>query len=182
MKTIGILMAAGLSRRFGEADKLLADWRGFPLVTACARTMQTAGCDEMAAVVSSDLVAAALPSEFHVVRIEQGQPMSASFRAGCGFAEEHGADRVLIMLGDMPLVRPTTLQWLLSGSESRACRQGTTRMPPALLMARDWRKAFESHGDLGAREIIAGLPTFALLDINEAEALDIDTLARLQGV
>ena len=39
MKTLGVLLAAGASRRFGAEDKLLAPWQGQPLVMAASRAL-----------------------------------------------------------------------------------------------------------------------------------------------
>lgn len=179
MTTAGVLLAAGLSRRFGPADKLLSPWHGRPLVTAAASTLAQAGCDDLAAVVSSDAVAAALPPSFHIIRIAPGLPMAASFRAACHFAEDRGADRLLIALGDMPGVSAGTLRWLLDGTTSRACQHDGARMPPALLLRADWQAA-TPDGDQGARAILARLPPYALRDLQPPEAADVDTALDLQ--
>lgn len=179
MKTLGILLAAGASRRFGVEDKLLAPWRGGAIVGASAATLAKAGCDHLAAVVSSDSVAAALPAVFEVVRIAPGQEMSASFCAACLRAEELGAHRLLIALGDMPGLRVETLQRLLEGEESRACQFDGIRMPPAVLLPADWRIALQDKADQGARATIRALPHSALIPLAAEEALDIDTRADL---
>lgn len=179
MKTLGVLLAAGASRRFGVEDKLLAPWRGGVLVGASAATLAQTGCDHLTAVVSSDSVAAALPAEYEVVRIAPGQEMSASFRAACLRAEQLGARRLLIALGDMPGLRVETLQRLLEGEESRACQFGEIRMPPAVLLPADWRMALQDHADQGARATIRALPVSALIPLTAEEAQDIDTRADL---
>lgn len=183
MKTLGILLAAGASRRFGVEDKLLALWRGAPLVATAARTLAKAGCDKLAAVVSSEAVAAALPPTFHAIRIEPGLDMSASFRAACRFAEVQGGDRMLIVLGDMPDVQAETLTRLLaSPDQSRACHLDGTRMPPAVLLRREWQGVASEQGDHGARAVIAALPASALLALSPDEARDIDTRRDLEGL
>lgn len=175
MRTIGILLAAGVSRRFGADDKLLADWRGTPLVRAAAQRLSQAGCDEFAAIVSSDLVATLLPAHFRVLHVAPGQAMSASFQAACTLADDRDADRMLIALGDMPAISVETLDWLLDAPESRACQVGEIRLPPAALMRRDWQNAPSDAGDFGARYIIGQLPTSAIRHLSAEEAIDIDT-------
>lgn len=179
MKTLGVLLAAGASRRFGVEDKLLAPWRGGVLVGVSAVTLAQAGCDHLAAVVSSDLVAAALPAKFEVLRIAPRQEMSAAFQAACRRAEELEVHRLLIALGDMPGQRVETLRRLLEGEESRACQFEGIRMPPAVLLAADWRIALRDKADHGARATIRALPDSALIPLTAAEALDIDTRADL---
>lgn len=155
MKTLGVLLAAGASRRFGAEDKLLAPWEGRPLVVAAARTLARAGCDQLAAVVSSEAVAAVLPANFHAIHIEPGQNMSTSFHAACLYAEAKGADRMLIALGDMPSLQVETLiQLLASTYESIACHLSGVRMPPAVLHRQDWQKAAPEKDDCGARAVI----------------------------
>lgn len=181
MKTLGVLLAAGASRRFGAEDKLLASWRGEPLVVAAARTLARAGCDELAAVVSSGAVAAALPPAFPAIHIEPGLNMSASLRAACRFAGARDVDRMLIALGDMPALRVETLRKLLtSAHQSRACHVDGTRMPPVVLLRQDWRKAALEQGDQGARSVIAALPASALLALSCDEARDIDRVRDLE--
>lgn len=181
MKTLGVLLAAGASRRFGAEDKLLAPWQGAPLVATAARTLAKAGCDELAAVVSSEAVAAALPPGFQAIHIESGLDMSASFRAACRFAEAREAGRMLIVLGDMPGVRPETLIQLLAPPHaSRACHLEEARTPPAVLLRQDWRKAALDEGDHGARSVIAALPASSLLALSSDEAKDIDTKSDLE--
>ncbi|WP_415183069.1 nucleotidyltransferase family protein [Phaeovulum sp.] len=179
MKTLGVLLAAGASRRFGVEDKLLAPWRGGVLVGASAALMAQAGCDHLAAIVSSESVAAALPAAFDVVRIAPGQEMSVSFRAACRHAETLGAQRLLIALGDMPGLRVATLQRLLDGAQSGACQFEGARMPPALLLPADWQTALSDKADQGARATLRALPETALIPLTAAEAQDIDTRADL---
>lgn len=174
LKTVGILLAAGRSRRFGENDKLLAPWRGAPLVLAAARTLAAAGCEALAAIVSSDAVGDVLPEDYALCRVPQGQPLSASFRRAREWALAVEADRLLIALGDMPAIAPETLRRLAARPESGACIHRGIRMPPALLRVEDLRGFALEEGDRGARGLLATLPETALLPLAENEARDVD--------
>ncbi|WP_312528323.1 nucleotidyltransferase family protein [Paracoccus sp. (in: a-proteobacteria)] len=182
MRTFGVLLAAGASRRFGADDKLLANWHGTALVQAAAQTLARSGCEELVAVVSSRKVASLLAPEFDLVFVPPNQPMSASFQAACRFADLRGVDEILITLGDMPAVRVQTLKQLLRmGPQSRACKSNGTPMPPAVIRRLDWQGMLQHDGDQGARAILAALPPNAFVTLGPDEARDIDTLADLRG-
>jgi len=176
MRTVGILFAAGASRRFGPEDKLLADWKGKPLVLAAAHTLASVGCDAVVAIVSSEAVAAILPEPFRLHRIAPGQPLSETWKRARDIVVELAADQALIALGDMPAIRPETLRRLLDFSDgSHACVTEGVRMPPALLTRADMMSLEEHRGDFGARSLIAKLRPETLIPLTGPEARDIDT-------
>lgn len=177
---VGVLLAAGASRRFGPEDKLLAPWRGAPLVQAAATTMTAAGCDSWHAIVSRDAVARALPPEFTPRLVSPGQPMAASFHAALDLAEAQNATRLLIALADMPAVPPEIFLELARRRNSAACLCGEMRVPPVLLARADFAAARRSaSGDWGARSLLAEFTPAQLLPLSAQEARDIDTPADL---
>ncbi|MBC7145981.1 MAG: NTP transferase domain-containing protein [Thioclava marina] len=176
MRTLGILLAAGASRRFGAQDKLLADWEGAPLVVAAARALEAAGCDALLALVSSDAVEAVLPAPFRAIRAAPGLPLSHTWRAARDHAQQLQAERALFMLGDMPSVSAGTIRTLMADDGgSRACVFDGIPMPPALLTADDMRGLRAEEGDQGARALLRSLPRNSLVPLMAEEALDIDT-------
>ncbi|OOY06730.1 NTP transferase domain-containing protein [Thioclava sp. F28-4] len=176
MRTLGILLAAGASRRFGARDKLLADWNGAPLVLAAARALEASGCDALVAIVSSERVAVSLPPSFKVHHVAPGLPLSESWRTARGVATSRRAERALFVLGDMPFVSTDTLRALVnSDGGGRACTFNGIPMPPALLTAHDLRHAPDQDGDQGARELLRALPRKSLISLSAEEASDIDT-------
>lgn len=174
MSSIGALLAAGLSRRFGPEDKLLAPWRGQPLVRHAAEALRGAGCAELIAVVSQPEVAAQLPG-FTLLWVAPGLPMSQSFSAVLSHAQRRGAGGLLLTLGDMPQVDGALLRRLLALPGSAACIADGRRMPPAHLVAADFADALAlPPGDHGARAVIAAIPPERLVAIDRATARDID--------
>lgn len=174
--TMGVLLAAGQSRRFGAPDKLLAQVGGQALVCHPARALAGLGCGGLAAVLSSDAVAAALPPGFQPIRIAPDQPMARSLLAALDHARRAGAGRLLICLGDMPGVTGATLARLLARPGDAACVQGGRRLPPVVIAAHSFAAvAALAQGDRGARDFIAALPPGALVPISATEARDIDT-------
>ncbi|MGE4373331.1 MAG: NTP transferase domain-containing protein [Xanthobacter sp.] len=175
MKTAGILLAAGLSRRFGPENKLLAPYHGQPLVTWAAEALGQAGCDIVAAVISSEEVAARLPVSMQQLHLPPGQPMAESFRAAIAFAQTQQAGRALICLGDMPHVTSHLLNSLLARPGSTACISNGVRLPPLLLMADDYEEAARNaEGDRGARAFIRGLPEETLFRLESQAGKDVD--------
>lgn len=180
MRSLGVLLAAGASRRFGPEEKLLAAYRGGALVRAAALALLGAGCDEVLAIVSSEDVAAALPAGAEICRIAPGQEMAASFHAAIDQAVARQASRLLICLGDMPNVSPALLRQLAARDRSCACRSGNIRTPPLLLAEADYAAARASaEGDRGARQFLATLPPDTLMAVDPGEMLDIDQPADL---
>ena len=96
-------MAAGNSRRFGEANKLLAPFQGRPLVAHAASTLRSLSLTHLIAVVA-DLDVAAQLAGFEIAHAPAANNMAKNIALGVKTAQALGADRVLIALADMPLV------------------------------------------------------------------------------
>nr|WP_010394677.1 NTP transferase domain-containing protein [Paracoccus sp. TRP] len=181
MTRVGSLLAAGQSQRFGSEDKLLALWRGRPLVDWAAEALRAAGCDQLIAVVSSPQVGDRLTG-FHLLPVPPGLPMSHSFGRALGYASEAGAEGLLICLGDMPNVDTALLHQLSGHTHSAACISAGRPMPPAYVAASDFAAARAAPtGDHGARHIIATIPPERLIAIDAATAHDIDRPKDLRG-
>lgn len=154
---IGLLLAAGHSRRFGTDDKLLADLGGMPLVSHAASALRAAGLDRLVAVVRSPQVAVHLEG-FDPVFIEgRDAPQSVSLRAGIAAAAAQDAGGVLVALGDMPRVPVGHLRALIEGgvvSGLAATAVGDRVMPPAWFGADHFAALVEVEGDRGARDLL----------------------------
>lgn len=180
MTTLGVVLAAGASRRFGVDDKLLAPFRGRPLVSWAAGALVQAGCDVTGAILSAPEVAQVLPAGMLHRFIAPGQDMAASFRAAIAFAREQEAERLLLCLGDMPNVTPQLLQRLLLHKTSAVCCCEGVRLPPLLLAAADFERAsLLAEGDRGARAFIISLPPVALVEVDSRVGTDVDVPADL---
>jgi molybdenum cofactor cytidylyltransferase len=183
---VGILLAAGSSRRFG-GDKLLhplAD--GTPLLAASARLLAGA-LDEVIAVVRPEQEAAAAllravgVEVLPCARAEQG--MGASI--ACGVAACADAQGWLIALGDMPFVRPATV-----GAVAAALGAGAPIAAPSFRGRRGHPVGFARRfgaelmhlaGDTGARQLLARHASeLRLLSCDDAGVVrDVDVPADL---
>jgi molybdenum cofactor cytidylyltransferase len=116
----GIVLAAGLGTRMGLQNKLLVNVGGRPLIAAAVEGAVASGLAPVVVVVGhlSDAVRAALRgSPVTIVENTNYQDgLSASIRSGVT-ALPPGLDGVVIMLGDMPQVRPSHIHSLVSAFE-----------------------------------------------------------------
>ncbi|PSQ29418.1 nucleotidyltransferase family protein [Halobacteriales archaeon QS_9_67_15] len=167
-RVAGVLLAAGTSSRFGEANKLLATRDGDPLVRHAARTLLDAGVDPVVVVVGheADRVVDALDGlDVTFVRnpdYRQGQ--TTSVRAGIDAVRDRGdahdaPDAAVVALGDMPFVDPETIGTLVVayaagvGDALAAAYEGT-RGNPVLFDRRFFGDLTDVSGDVGGRAIL----------------------------
>ena len=180
--TVGLLLAAGASRRFGAEDKLLAPFGPMPLMLHAAEAMRAARLDARLAVVSAPEAAVLLP-DFDLVQIAPGAEQSASLKAGIRRAEAMGAARVVIVLADMPLITSDLISEIAERTGPACAGDGTRRMPPAAFPAEFFPELLKATGDKGAGPLLKDLPESAVIRTLPELLTDIDRpeeLARLQ--
>jgi molybdenum cofactor cytidylyltransferase len=159
-----ILLAAGESRRWGADNKLLTPIDGRPMVRRTAEAILASAVRPVLVVTGheADEVRAALValplSIHHAPDFADG--MSASLRTGIAAvpADCLGA---LICLGDMPFVRPDTLDRLASAFSGQAALFPTSqgkRGNPVLLARSLFADIMKLTGDQGARAILTAIP------------------------
>lgn len=179
--TVGILLSAGHSRRFGKPEKLLAMFRGQPLISYAALAMVNSDFDHRIAVVSSDDVSKHL-SDFQLVKVENST-QSESLIAGLTKAEELGADRVEIILADMPFITPNIIKLVAArcnGTAATAVTDGEKRMPPVCIPKQNFMAIYDLDGDCGARSILQDLPLVNLVEVAPETLRDVDEIQDLK--
>jgi molybdenum cofactor cytidylyltransferase len=185
MVIAALLLAAGSSRRMGEANKLL-------MPGPDGRAMLLHSLDHLLVVFPSVTVvlgheAAAVRAALGVrsVRIveapDHGDGLSASLRAGIA-ALPDDVTGVLIALGDMPGVSPETLGALLAahraGGVTAPSRRGQMGNP--ILWDRAYFPAMLGlTGDRGAKSLLP--PDVQIVDLpDEGILMDVDTQESLK--
>ncbi|MBQ6510195.1 MAG: nucleotidyltransferase family protein [Flexilinea sp.] len=190
MKNAAVIQAAGKGSRFlSDQYKLLAPVGGVPMILRTSEAVLQAGFDEVVIVVgfrAADMreVLAGLP-----VRIvenpdwEKGQ--STSLSAGVR-AVQDTSDRVCLLLGDQPFLRPETLRALIEGSESHPGEiivpfyQGKRGNPIVVPSVYYEELLSLTEGDEGGRKLLktAG---YRELSVDDPGVLrDIDTVGELK--
>lgn len=175
-----VLLAAGASRRFGAADKLMAPLDGAPLVTHAARTLRALPVERRFAVVSSPVVGGVLGQMgLEVVAIAPGQGQAASLVAATAALGDE--THLLVMLGDMPFLRPPHIQPLLDADpDTPHGTAGETVLPPAIFPRAWFPRLSALSGDQGAGRLLRDLPPAAHLPLPPGVLRDIDTPADLR--
>ena len=166
-----ILLAAGAGRRFG-GGKLLAPWRGAPLVAGAVRAALATPSDPVVVVTGTDpgpvgdacRAAAERMDGAERLRLvhapDHAEGMGASLRAGVA-ALPQGLRGVFVFLGDMPDVPEAVLGGLIAaveaGAPAAAPHHDGRRGHPVLFSARLIPDLAAASGDAGAREVLSGL-------------------------
>jgi len=186
---IGILLAAGFSRRFGATDKLLHPLPdGRPIALAAAHNLVQA-LPVSIAVVQPDnprlaqLLQAAGLQVTPCASAGMADSLAAAVRACNRFPNVSG---YVVALADMPYLRPQTIVAVADGlQQAPICApvyEGQRGHPVAFAAAlRDELLAL--HGDEGARSVLQRYrEQVRLLDCTDPGVLaDIDTPADLGG-
>ncbi len=187
--TIAVL-AAGQSRRFGEQDKLRADFRGTMLGMCAVNTLAQSQLHRTAqhrVVVTAkrEHVCNFLWREagFDPVRNPSAdEGMGSSVAQAARIARRAGSAHLLIALADMPLVPAEHFEALVTAAQEQAVKaiiassDGQVPMPPAVFGQDHFDTLAELSGDQGARALLANADTMAapsdwLADIDTPEAL-----------
>jgi molybdenum cofactor cytidylyltransferase len=159
-----ILLAAGESRRWGAGNKLLAPVDGKPMVRRTAEAILKSTVRPVLVVIgheAADIEAAlaGLNLSFHHAQ-DFAEGMSASLKAGVAVVPSACAG-ALICLGDMPFVRPATLDRLFTAHTGQAALFPTYRGKrgnPVLLARSVFADIIRLTGDGGARTILKAIP------------------------
>lgn len=180
-----ILLAAGLSRRMGQA-KLLLDLGGQPVIRRSAECVLAGGVDELTVVTGVEHGAlgsalAGLPVRL-VVNPSPEAGQGSSISVGIG-ALSAGTRAALIALGDQPWLPREVIPALLAalartGTAIVAPRYREGRGNPVLFSRAVFPELLELSGDRGARSVIERDPGRVLLvDLDLATPADLDTRA-----
>ena len=182
MRTAGVVLAAGASRRMGRTKQLLPLGASTLLGTVLA-TARGSRLDEVVLVLGADaeLIAAAVDTSGVrvVVAADHAEGMGASLRTGVG-ALGPEVERVVVLLGDQPRVTPELVDAVLdrhleSGLSAAAVSAGGVLQPPVVVDRRLWPRLLAARGDSGLRNVLRADPGMVATLTVEGVTVDVDT-------
>jgi molybdenum cofactor cytidylyltransferase len=173
------LLCAGAGRRYDRerpGGKLLAPFRGRPLVTWAVENALAAGLEATFVVTGAADLSGLLPGGVAMVenwRWREGQ--ATSLQAAIAAARAAGFEAIVVGLGDQPLIAPDVWRAVASadGPIAVATYQSGRRNPVKL--ARAVWDDLPVTGDEGARALMRARPDLVVEVPCQANPLDIDT-------
>lgn len=191
-KVAGVILASGMSQRFGEANKLLVPIDGIPVITRTVSAYVAAGLSPTVVVVGFDSTEvihalASLPVDIvHNARFAEGQ--SRALVAGVQALPPDIA-AVVIGVGDQPLLSRQLIQALVDRWRSTRAsiivpRYGGQRGNPTLFARSLFGELLEVTGDQGGRNVIQRhSASVSQVDWPDARiGADIDTVEEYQAL
>lgn len=188
-----LVLAAGLSRRMGAANKLLSEIDGIPMVKRVVDAVLASRAEPVVVVTGHD--------EARVREALAGLPVSIAhnpaYREGLSSSLRVGLDAIgdkvegaVVCLGDMPWVQPEHLEALLDAFDPRGDRpicvpvHDRKRGNPVLWPARHFAELGRLQGDVGGRDLLDRYAD----EVNhvqmpdEGVTLDVDTPSALTAL
>ena len=182
MRTAGVVLAAGASRRMGRPKQLLP-LGGRTLLDAVLATARRARLDEIVLVLGAEAERIAGTVDTGGVRVvvaaDHAEGMGASLRAGVS-ALGPEVERVVVLLGDQPRVTPELVDAVLdrhrdSGLSAAAACAGGVPGPPVVADRRLWPQLLGACGDRGLRSVLRANPEMVATLSVEGVTVDVDT-------
>lgn len=158
----GLILAAGGGSRYGRSPKLLADLRGRPLLEhAIEAQCSVPELEPIAVVLGAHSSAILKRVDFMRARPlvceHWREGIAASLR--CGAEAVADAERVILTLGDEPLVSPQIISRFLDAAPGTRATYDGQPGHPVVLGSEQLRGVASLVGDRGARELLRGGPT-----------------------
>ncbi len=171
LKLGAVILAAGLSKRYGTDNKLLAIVDGQPIIESVLKTVVTCQFDRVVVVVQStdDAVGEIVKKRFPVTIAVNSQPsagMGKSLAIGAGAIVGAGAIQgsdlkgIAIFPGDVPFIQPATINKLVEQFAKSGCAKiirpmvGDQPGHPVLFPGNLIEELCQLTGDVGGRILI----------------------------
>lgn len=188
-----VVLAAGTSTRMGSTNKLLADLGGKPVIRVTTEYILRSRARPVLVVTGyeRESVEAALTGldVAFAYNPDYAEGIGRSLAAGIrGLRDD--TNGVVICLGDMPLIQPSTIDGLIAAFRPDARRQiivpkaGERRGNPVLWSRHFFEDLTSIQGDTGGRHLALAHPD-AIVEVSvkgNSTQLDIDTVQSLLEV
>jgi molybdenum cofactor cytidylyltransferase len=183
VKTGGLILAAGAGSRYGRSPKLLAKLDDRPLleraiaaqcaVPALERVIVVLGAHAQLILDAVDFMRAE-----PLVCPHWREGLSASLRCGAGALAD--AERVIVTLGDEPLITPQLIARFLDAPPGARATYDGRPGHPVVLGPEQLRALGRLRGDRGGQELLRGMMTIECGPLESGA--DVDTPDDLEAV
>ncbi len=177
-----VVLAAGGGARFaGTTPKLLAPFRGRPLVWWAVRQALDAGLDETVVVTGAVDVAGVVPEGARLIanpRWAEGQ--ATSLAVAVDDAAAHGYEAIVVGLGDQPLVPAAAWRAVAASRAPVAVATYASGPRNPVRLARSVWAELPREGDEGARVLMRRRPELVERVACQGDPVDIDTAEDLE--
>jgi molybdenum cofactor cytidylyltransferase len=191
MSIVAVVLAAGASRRMGQAKQLLP-YNGQSLLRRAVTAAQDSDCEAVIVVLGAN--ADSFQSEISrtaahaVINQQWEQDMSSSIRCGLNRVEslQPEASAVLLMLCDQPLIVGESINRLIDGYRKRRPLIAASQYEigdevvwgvPAVFSRAVFPELANLVGNAGAKSVITRHKERALFIAVPEAALDLDTIS-----
>jgi molybdenum cofactor cytidylyltransferase len=177
--TAAVVLAAGGSSRFVGGHKLLAPFRGRPLVTWAVQHAVDAELDETMVVGGAVELRGELVwlgcSVTYLRNPAWASGIASSLQCAINWARAAGHDAVVVGLGDQPLVPALAWQAVAASAAPLAvANYAGRRSHPVRLACTTW-PFLPTSGDNGARSLMASHPELVAKIPCRGDGADVDT-------
>ena len=179
-----VVLAAGASRRFGAANKLLQPLSGKPLLCHTLEVSASLPVSQRVAVCSVETAPLAKAAGFTVLLNPQPE-LGQSHSLRLGLAACRQSDGCLFLTGDQPFLSADTLLRLISAWQTQpqgiwGCEFEGRFSIPSIFPAAVYEELLSQDGDIGGREVMRAHPELVhTVPAPLQEHFDIDTEADL---
>lgn len=186
---VGIILAAGESKRFGPENKLLVEVDGVPILERVVKTISNRGVVETIVVTGKDHDEVTTLLSGYKLQLEHNENwrngMGSSLAKGVEAVDESSCDGILICLGDLPYLSSEVVGELLSvfykcGGERIVVPEANGRRGHPVIFPISYRaELVKLTGDQGAK-VITREANSMIVEIKSSEILrDIDSTGDL---
>lgn len=172
-----VVLAAGHGSRYeGETHKLLAPFRGKPVVRWVLEAALEAGFDDVYVITGAIELGDAIPDGVTVVENHSyADGQATSLRAAVAVAEMDGHSAIVVGLGDMPLIPAAAWRAVADAEGQLVTASFSGRRTPPVKVVQDLWSLLPLSGDEGARSLIRLRPDLVNEIACQGEPIDIDT-------
>ena len=180
-----IILASGLSERFGKVDKLMTEFRGRPLVQHAIDAARAVPFAERFAVIpSASIERRKLFNYEGYSLIENERPQlgqGGSLRLGAQGAMAKGHKAICVMLGDMPFIQSDDIMDLMHNlsDKDRAISYCKKTLIPPTIFTNDALEALLKIDLKQGAKVLFNSTNCYKHPLSERAARDIDTLETL---